>query len=69
MINYSLRDLEQKLDPEQFVRIHRNVIVNLAYMQEVERNDKGNGVMRLTSGETIPISRRLNPKLHARLKS
>jgi DNA-binding LytR/AlgR family response regulator len=69
MINFSLRELEKRLDPNQFIRVRRNVIVNLAFMKVVERNDGGNGVIRLTSGETIAISRRLNPKLRARLKS
>jgi two-component system LytT family response regulator len=69
MINFSLRDLEQRLDPEQFIRVRRNLIVNFAYVKEIEFNDGGHGVIRLTTGETISISRRLNPKLQARLRS
>jgi DNA-binding LytR/AlgR family response regulator len=69
MIDYSLYDLEEMLDPELFIRVRRNAIVNLVYVKEMECNDGGSGVLRLTSGEAIPFSRRVNRKLQARLKS
>ncbi|MCW5968697.1 MAG: response regulator [Blastocatellales bacterium] len=68
-INLSLRELEQRLDPKQFIRIHRQVIVNLDFVKEVERNEGGNGTLRLANGKTFSISRRYGPRLQAKLKS
>lgn len=69
MIDSDLYDLETRLDPQQFIRVHRSAIVNLDYVKEMECNDNGNGVLRLTGGETIPFSRRVNRRLKAMLKS
>jgi two-component system, LytTR family, response regulator len=35
VIDYTLADLEERLDPRRFVRIHRATIVNLAFVQEL----------------------------------
>jgi two-component system LytT family response regulator len=35
VIDYTLSDLEERLDSRRFVRIHRATIVNLAYVQEL----------------------------------
>jgi len=34
-VDYTIADLERKLDPSHFVRIHRSTIVNLAWIREV----------------------------------
>ena len=34
-VEYTITDLEQKLDPKRFVRIHRSVLLNLAWVAEV----------------------------------
>ena len=36
----SLTNIEQKLDPEEFLRIHRSYIINLDYIKEVRKNLK-----------------------------
>ena len=35
VIDYTLSDLEERLDPRRFVRIHRATIANLAFVQEL----------------------------------
>jgi len=35
VIDYTLGDLEERLDPRRFVRIHRATIANLAFVQEL----------------------------------
>jgi len=35
VVDHTLAELEQRLDPRRFVRIHRAAIVNLAYVQEL----------------------------------
>ena len=34
-VDYSIAELEQRLDPRQFLRIHRATLVNLAHVKEV----------------------------------
>ncbi len=43
--NYTLTDIMARVDPRDFFRTHRNVIVNLNYVAEVERY--GQGQLRL----------------------
>ena len=35
VVDYSINELEQKLDPDKFVRIHRAIVVNLSYVDEI----------------------------------
>lgn len=57
LINKTLRELEQELDPEVFVRIHRGTIVNVAAVAAVERDARGSLAVRLKQrAETLPVS-------------
>jgi DNA-binding LytR/AlgR family response regulator len=48
-----------QLPAEWFVRLHRNCVVNLGYIERIERinSDKG-GLVYLPSGVVLPVSRR-----------
>ena len=48
-----------QLSEEWFIRLHRNCIVNVHYIERIERidPDKG-GLVYLRSGEVLPVSRR-----------
>jgi len=35
VVDYTIAELEQKLDPKCFVRIHRSTLLNLAWVEEV----------------------------------
>ncbi|CCG07491.1 PAS domain-containing transcriptional regulator [Pararhodospirillum photometricum] len=53
----SLADLERRLDPRRFVRVHRGHLVNLRHVLAAERLD-GRLCLRLADdGELIPVSR------------
>lgn len=39
--NYTLSEIAARVDPRDFFRIHRNVLVNLRYVTEVERYGQG----------------------------
>ncbi len=54
----SLKHLEQRLDPAQFVRIHVSAIVNLARVRELRHAFGRDLEVRLASGRTLPVSRR-----------
>lgn len=61
----SLSELEARLDPALFVRVHRSWIINLGQLKNIERLAKDSFVAVLRSGQQIPISR----AGHERVKS
>jgi two-component system LytT family response regulator len=67
LVNYTLRDLETKLDPDKFARVHKQTIVNLASIAEIEPLASGGAMARLQSGVTIEISRRYRAALQEKL--
>jgi two-component system LytT family response regulator len=59
VVGASLDELEKKLNPEQFLRIHRSAIVNLNYLQELHAGFGGRMVARLKMGKQtdLPVAR------------
>ncbi|QJW91750.1 LytTR family transcriptional regulator [Spirosoma taeanense] len=53
----TLKYYTPKLPGEWFIRLHRNCIINRYYVDRLERADSG-GLVYLTTGEVLPISRR-----------
>jgi len=47
MLDASIVDLERKLDPTKFVRIHRGMLVNLAWVSELHADFGGKLLIRL----------------------
>lgn len=52
-----LRELEQALEPTDFVRIHRGAIVNTACLRRLELGDAGDCVAVLSNEARVPCSR------------
>lgn len=52
-----LAELAAQLDPAQFVRVHRSYLLNLDYLQRLERTTKDSATAVLRGGQKIPISR------------
>ena len=55
--NLGIGDLESRLDPERFMRVHRSHILNLGSVQELVRQDGRLAVRLAGEVETIPVSR------------
>jgi two-component system LytT family response regulator len=53
----TISSLESALDPEQFVRIHRSIIVNLERVAKIEPYAKDSRVAVLSDGTQLPVSR------------
>jgi len=53
----TLQALMEKLDPRDFVRIHRSTIVNIHRVREVQPWFQGSHVVVLESGEELRMSR------------
>lgn len=54
--NIGISDLEKKLNPNQFLRIHRSAILNIAQIEEVEKVSHGYVVL-LKNKEILKVSR------------
>ncbi|MEX0298608.1 MAG: LytR/AlgR family response regulator transcription factor, partial [Kordiimonas sp.] len=62
----TLTELEKSL-PATFLRVHRSYIVNTNYIKSLERDTSGSGVLHLTIGKQVPVSRRIMPKVRKAL--
>ena len=58
LIRKPIRELVDELDPEQFVQVHRSVIVNLRQVAQVTRGANETADVHLKGRpETLPVSR------------
>ncbi len=56
VISRQLQFLKDKLNPQQFIRVHRSYLVNLNYIKKYLRGRGGSLIMQ--NGEVIPVSSR-----------
>jgi two-component system, LytTR family, response regulator len=49
--------LEEMMNPDTFIRVHRSTIVNVNYLKEIERHFNGGMVVKMISGKSFPVSR------------
>jgi two-component system LytT family response regulator len=65
MLRESIKQLEKKLDPAKFVRVHRSAIVNIDQVREVQREGRTEGWVVLTGGLRLRMSKLGWQKLQA----
>ena len=58
----TLSALEERL-PHQFLRVHRSHIVNTDFIETLTRDPSGTGTLKLNTGDAVPVSRRIMPKV------
>ena len=56
VIDSTIAELEQKLDPNKFVRIHRSTLLNLKYVQELHSWFAGGVVVRLKGDKRTELA-------------
>ena len=57
LIREAMQTLEERLDPQHFMRVHRSVIVRLALVEGFERVPGGDGEVQLRGGKRLRVSR------------
>jgi two-component system, LytTR family, response regulator len=67
LLRESLRELEARLDPRQFVRIHRSAIVRVDRVEGLRSTGQGGYAVRLKDGTELKLSRRRRDELQALL--
>ena len=59
LISKTLKDVQEVLEEEHFLRVHRQYIINLNHVKQFNRNE---GILTMSNGQHIPIAR--NQKEH-----
>ena len=54
----SLGEIQERLNPKEFIRIHRGHIVNLSHVAKIEKYDERRFLVRLDDGSRLVASRR-----------
>ena len=57
LLRETMAHIEERLDPEIFLRVHRSSIVNLQYVKEVRSEPNGDFTVVLINGQKLPMSR------------
>ena len=66
LIRQSMKNLQALLDPNRFLRVHRNAIVNLDHVEEFHLPPSGNMFVKLNDGLCLPL-RKANRAILRRL--
>ena len=67
LIRETMQTLEERLDPRQFIRIHRSAIVKLALVETLLKGAGGDYEVQLKGGLRLPVSRSRREELERRL--
>ena len=68
LLRESMTNMEKKLDPEKFARIHRSTILNLDRIKELRPYFHGDYIVYLKDGNELKLSRRYWKKLESVLE-
>ena len=63
LLRDTMNNMEQKLNPATFTRVHRSYIVNVSCIKEIQPWSHGDYVIVLKNGERINLSRRYKSRL------
>jgi two-component system LytT family response regulator len=69
LLHVPLSTIEESLDPETFVRIHRSYIVNLHHVRQLWTLPNRQCVLELSSGERLPSGRTYAEKIRTLLNN
>ena len=67
LLRETMNDLEARLDPDVFFRVHRSAIVNLEKVKEIQPYTRGEHVVIMNNGAKVRLSRGRRENLEERL--
>ncbi|MEP7311673.1 MAG: LytTR family DNA-binding domain-containing protein [Pseudomonadota bacterium] len=59
----TMTGIQERLDPQRFVRVHRSHIVNLEFLEQIEPLETGDARVKMKDGSVVPCSRRYREAL------
>lgn len=62
-ISESMGNLESKLDPNHFIRIHRSTIINVNYIEDLQPYFNGEFFITLKNGDRLKLSRNYKDRI------
>ena len=65
LLRVSISNVADGLHPYGFVRIHRSVLINTSFVEEVRRLTTGAYVLRIKGGKEFHVSRTYKKNLHS----
>ena len=68
LIRETMKGLESKLDPEEFVRIHRSVVVAVGRIESVQAREHGEYLVTMRGGAQLMSSRGYSERLRRLLR-
>jgi len=69
ILRKTMKELEQELDPQLFVRVHRSAIVNTKQISKLVTQVSGEYLLVLDNGQELKVSRSYRDKVKAALAS
>ncbi len=69
ILRKTMKELEQELDPQLFVRVHRSAIVNTKQISKLVTQVSGEYLLVLENGQELKVSRSYRDKVKAALAS
>lgn len=63
LLRETMTAMEQRLDPQLFLRVHRSAIVNLTFVREVRSESRGDFSVHLIDGQRIGMSRTYHSRI------
>jgi len=64
LLRETLTELEKRLDPKRFVRIHRSTIVNVERIREIRARSHGEHLIIMEMGQRLTLSRGYRDRIH-----
>jgi two-component system, LytTR family, response regulator len=68
LIRETMKGVEARLDPAQFVRVHRSAIVAIDRIRSIEARDHGDYLVTMASGARLETSRGYSDRVRALLR-
>lgn len=69
LLRETMNEMEAKLDPSKFLRIHRSTIVNIDRIRELQQHFNGDYIVVIQDGTELKLSRSRREQLERLLKS
>jgi DNA-binding LytR/AlgR family response regulator len=65
LLRESISTVAEKLRPYGFVRIHRSMLINASFVEEIQPCTTGEYVLRIKGGKEFTVSRTYKKNLHS----